>query len=68
MNDNNSKTKKLNTGLTQDSVLAPLLFNLWTSDEPHTVSRKFMYSDDFQYKQFTSAMTLYNNLPTLQQQ
>ena len=31
---------------TQGSVLAPLLFNIYTSDLPITVSRKYAYADD----------------------
>ena len=33
-------------GLPQGSVLAPTLFNLYTSDLPETTSRKFIYADD----------------------
>lgn len=42
-----SSTKVLNNGLPQGSVLAPLLFNLYTSDIPNTQSRKFGYADDW---------------------
>lgn len=41
-----SKQKKLNNGLPQGSVLAPVFFNLYTSDLPITQSRKFIYADD----------------------
>jgi len=34
--------KRRSTG----SVLAPLLFNIYTSDLPTTVSRKYAYADD----------------------
>lgn len=42
-----SDKKKLNNGLAQGSVLAPLLFNLYISDMPATISRKFGYADDW---------------------
>ncbi|KAL4096724.1 hypothetical protein QTP88_021619 [Uroleucon formosanum] len=41
-----SSTKQLNNGLPQGSVLAPTLFNLYISDLPSTISRKFAYADD----------------------
>jgi hypothetical protein len=41
-----SKQRTLNNGLPQGSVLAPLLFNLYTSDLPNTKSNKFIYADD----------------------
>lgn len=46
MSDEKSDKKKLNNGLPQGSVLAPLLFNLYINDLPKTVSRKFAYADD----------------------
>lgn len=46
MGDKKSEKKKLNNGLPQGSVLAPLLFNLYIHDLPTTVSRKFAYADD----------------------
>jgi len=44
--DRKSKQKTLNNGLPQGSVLASLLFNLYTSDLPNTKSNKFIYADD----------------------
>lgn len=44
--DKMSKSFTIKNGLPQGSVLAPLLFNLYTSDVPETVSRKFCYADD----------------------
>jgi hypothetical protein len=41
-----SNIKTLNNGLPQGSVLAPLLFNVYTHDLPATDSRKFAYADD----------------------
>jgi hypothetical protein len=48
LNDDISKWKRLNNGLPQGSVLAPILFNLYISDIPLTLvkSRMFMYADD----------------------
>ena len=46
LNDSNSSWQLLNNGLPQGSVLAPCLFNLFTSDLPNTVSKKFIYADD----------------------
>ncbi|KAL1448470.1 hypothetical protein WDU94_013986, partial [Cyamophila willieti] len=47
MNESMSNTKKLNNGLPQGSVLAPLLFSLYISDIPETKSKKFGYADDW---------------------
>ena len=41
-----SRLRRLKNGVPQDSVLAPLLFNIYTYDLPSTISRKFAYADD----------------------
>jgi hypothetical protein len=44
--DKSSRWRRFNNGLLQGSVLAPILFNLYMSDIPITVSRQFQYVDD----------------------
>lgn len=41
-----SSTRRLNSGLAQGGVLSPLLFILYLSDLPQTMSRKFLFADD----------------------
>lgn len=47
MGNSLSDWKKLNNGLPQGSVLAPLLFSLYIADMPTTRARKFGYADDW---------------------
>lgn len=46
INDKSNRTRVLNNGLPQGTVCAPSYFNLYTSDQPSTTSRKFGYADD----------------------
>ena len=41
-----SRLRRLKNGVPQESVLAPLLFNIYTYDLPSMISRKFAYVDD----------------------
>ena len=41
-----SRLRRLKNGVSQASVLAPLLFNINTYDFPSMTSRKFVYADD----------------------
>ena len=41
-----SRLRRLKNGVFQGSVLAPLLFNIYTYDLPFMISRKFAYADD----------------------
>ena len=45
-NSKRSRLRRLRTGIPQGSVLAPLFFNIYISDLPTTVSRKYAYADD----------------------
>ena len=41
-----SRLRRLKNGVPQGSVLAPLLFNIYTYDLPSMIFRKFAYADD----------------------
>ena len=41
-----SRLRRLKNSVPQGSVLAPLVFNIYTSDLPATISRKYAYADD----------------------
>ena len=45
-NSKQSRLRRLEIGVPQGSVLAPLLFNIYTYDLPSMISRKFAYADD----------------------
>jgi hypothetical protein len=46
LGDKSSRWRRLNNGLPQGSVLAPLLFSLYLSCIPSTLSSQFHYADD----------------------
>ena len=46
LGDQKSRNRRLKNGLPQGSVLAPTLFNIYTSDLPPTRSKKYVYADD----------------------
>jgi len=45
-NSKRNRLRHLKNDVPQGSVLAPLLFNIYISDLPITVSRKYAYADD----------------------
>ena len=45
-NGQRSRLRRLKILVPQGSVLAPLLFNIYISDLPATISRKYAYADD----------------------
>ena len=49
-----SKLRRPKNGVSQGSVLAPLLFNIYTHGLTVTISRKFFYTDDIAIMHLTS--------------
>ena len=49
-----SRLRRLKNGVTQGSLLAALLFNIYTHDLPVTVARKFVYADDLAIMHFAN--------------
>ena len=45
-NGKRSRLRRLKNGVSQGSVLAPFLFNIYITDLPTTVSKKYAYADD----------------------
>ena len=48
-----SRLRRLKNGVPQRSVLAPLLFNIYTYDLPSMISTKFVYADDLALLHFS---------------
>ena len=49
-----SRLRRLKNGVPQGSVLAPLLFNIYTYNLPVTVGKKFAYANDLAVLHYVS--------------
>ena len=45
-NGQRNRLRRLKNGVPQGSVLTPLLFNIYISDLPATISKKYAFADD----------------------